>query len=300
MERVSSKEEARQALAEARRESKTVALVPTMGALHDGHLSLVRAACKRADYVCVSVFVNPTQFAPGEDFETYPRDMRRDLELLSAEGVDLVFTPSTDTMYAADAQVTVDPGPLARHWEGESRPTHFRGVATVVAKLFNIVRPNLAFFGEKDYQQLKIVQRLAHDLDMAVTVVACPIVRERDGLAMSSRNAQLDAEQRSQALALCEALEAAAEALAWGETDARALEREMVAEFDARPGVELEYAAVVDPETLEPLERVDETARAIVAGRVGDVHLIDNAPLRIHAEEKASGREPAKCPREES
>jgi len=270
-----------------------------MGALHEGHLSLVRAARKRASYVCVSVFVNPTQFAPGEDFESYPRDLSRDLELLAAEGVDLAFTPGTEAMYASDAQVTVDPGPLAERWEGESRPSHFRGMATIVAKLFGIVRPDLAFFGEKDYQQLKIVERLVRDLDMAVTVVGCPTVRERDGLAMSSRNAYLDAEQRAQALALGEALEAAARALAWGETDARAIEREMAAEFDARPGAVLEYAAVVDPGTLEPLDRVDGAARAIVAGRVGSTRLIDNAPLRVAAEPVPAKRPPAACPREE-
>ncbi len=280
MERVTSKEECRQALAQARREGKTIALVPTMGALHEGHLSLVRAACKRAEYTVVSIFVNPTQFGPGEDFDAYPRDLEHDLDLLRAEGVDLLFTPTTDVMYASDAQVTIEPGPLASRWEGEVRPGHFAGVATVVAKLLNITRPNLAFFGEKDYQQLRIVERVVRDLDLCVTIVPCPIVRERDGLAMSSRNAYLSAEERSQATALCEALEAAAEALAWGERSAEALERRMAEEIAKRPAAKLEYAALVDPATLEPVATVEAPVRAILAVRVGNTRLIDNAALQ--------------------
>jgi len=279
MERVTSKEECRQALASARREAKTIALVPTMGALHEGHLSLVRAACKRADYTAVSIFVNPTQFGPNEDFAAYPRDLDHDLDLLRAEGVDLLFTPTTDVMYATDAQVTVDPGPLASRWEGEARPGHFGGVATVVAKLLNIVRPNLAFFGEKDYQQLRVIERMVRDLDLAVSVVPCPIVRERDGLAMSSRNAYLSPELRAESLALCEALEAAVQAVAWGETDAEAVLQAMRIEFAKRPLAVLEYVAVVDPVTLEPLTSVVAPARALVAARLGATRLIDNAAL---------------------
>lgn len=279
MERVGSKEEARQAVAGARREGKTVALVPTMGALHEGHLSLVRAACKRADYTCVSIFVNPTQFGPGEDFEAYPRDLEHDMTLLRAEGVDLLFTPSTGAMYAADAQVVVEPGPLAARWEGEVRPGHFAGVATVVAKLLGIVRPDLAFFGEKDFQQLRIIERMVLDLDIATTVVPCPIVRERDGLAMSSRNAYLGPEERAQALALSEALEAAARALAWGESGAGVLAAAMAEEIAAHPLVQLDYAAVVDAATLEPLDRVAGPARALIAARVGTTRLIDNVAL---------------------
>lgn len=279
MERVTSKEEARQALASARREAKTIALVPTMGALHEGHLSLVRAACKRADYTAVSIFVNPTQFGPNEDFAAYPRDLEHDLDLLRAEGVDLLFTPTTDVMYATDAQVTVDPGPLAARWEGEARPGHFGGVATVVAKLLNIVRPNLAFFGEKDYQQLRVIERMVRDLDLAVNVVPCPIVRERDGLAMSSRNAYLSPEERAESLALCEALEAAVQAVAWGETDAEAVLQAMRIEFAKRPLAVLEYVAVVDPATLEPVSDLGVPARALVAARLGATRLIDNAAL---------------------
>ncbi len=279
MERVTSKEEARQALGAARREGKRTGLVPTMGALHDGHLSLVRASCKRADYTVVSVFVNPTQFGEGEDFQAYPRDLERDMSLLAAEGVDLVFAPSAAVMYAVDAQVSVEPGPLARLWEGASRPDHFAGVCTVVAKLFSIIGPDLAFFGEKDYQQLRIIERMTRDLDFATGIVGCPIVRERSGLAMSSRNAYLSAEERTEALALCQALEAAAQTVAWGETDVAQIEAAMAAEFESHPLVELEYAAVVDPRTLEPLGTLETSARAIVAARVGSTRLIDNAAL---------------------
>jgi pantoate--beta-alanine ligase len=279
LERVASKAEARRAAADARAESKTTALVPTMGALHEGHLSLVRAACSRADYVAVSVFVNPTQFAPGEDYESYPRDLEADLQLLAAEGVDLVFTPSAGVMYEPDASVTVDPGPLAERWEGEVRPGHFAGVATVVTKLLSIFRPDLAFFGEKDYQQLQVVRRLVTDLDLGAAVVACPIVRDRDGLALSSRNVRLSADERVAALRIPAALEAAAEALAWGEVEARALEREMLARFMGVQDLFLDYAVVADPETLEPLDTVDGPARVLIAARVGDVHLIDNCAL---------------------
>ena len=281
IERISSKSEMRSAIAEAQRDGKTVGLVPTMGALHAGHLSLVHAACHRCDIVAVSVFVNPTQFGPSEDFERYPRRVEADIELLSAEGVELVFTPSVEEMYGAGALVTVDPGPLALRWEGEVRPGHFAGAATVVAKLFSIVRPDLAFFGEKDFQQLAIIKRLALDLDLGVGVVGCPIVRDADGLALSSRNAFLSAEDRDRALALCEALEAAARALAWGERGGETLAIIMREAAGARaPGaLTLDYAAVIDPETLAPVATVDRPARAIIAGRVGSTRLIDNCAL---------------------
>ncbi len=281
IERIASKSEVRSAIAEARREGKTIGLVPTMGALHEGHLSLVRAAAARTDLVAVSIFVNPTQFAPGEDFERYPRRIEADLELLEAEGVEIAFTPSVDVMYGTGAQVTVDPGPLATRWEGEIRPGHFSGMATVVAKFLNVVRPDLAFFGEKDFQQLRIVERMVADLDLGVGVVACPIIRDRHGLALSSRNAYLTDDERSAALALPAALEAAAAALAWGEASGAALEAAMRAAVAEHAGdaVSLDYAAVVDPETLEPLALVDRRARAIIAGRVGATRLLDNCQL---------------------
>ncbi len=285
MEKVVSKEEARQAIADAVREGRTIAFVPTMGALHEGHLSLVRAAKrKRAAYVVASVFVNPSQFGESTDFESYPRDLARDASLLAAEDVDLLFAPTAEVMYGpgggrAPGAATVDPGPLGDIWEGRSRPGHFVGVATVVAKLFGILRPQLAFFGEKDYQQLRIVEKVVRDLDIATTIVACPVVRDRDGLALSSRNALLGPGDRTDALALYAALQAAEAALAQGEASADALEALMAAEFTARPGAELDYAVVVDPLTLAPMSVVDRPARALVAGRVGSVRLIDNAPL---------------------
>jgi len=281
IERISSKSEMRAAVAEARREGKTVGLVPTMGALHLGHLSLVHSACERTDIVVASIFVNPMQFGPGEDFARYPRRVEGDIELLAAEGVELVFTPSVEEMYAPGPHVTVDPGPLAARWEGEVRPGHFAGVATVVTKLFSIVRPDLAFFGEKDFQQLAVIKRLALDLDLGVGVVGCPVLRDATGLALSSRNAFLSAEDLDHALALSTALEAAAHALAWGERGGEAIAFAMrEAAADKAPGaLTLDYAAIVDPETLEPLIRVDGPARAIIAGRVGSTRLIDNCAL---------------------
>lgn len=279
MERVSSKAEARGAVQAARREGKRVALVPTMGALHDGHLSLVRAACARAEYVVVSVFVNPTQFGPGEDFEAYPRDIERDMALLKAEGADLVFTPTPQVMYSQDAAVTVEPGPLGGMWEGAVRPTHFSGVCTVVTKLFSVVGPDLAFFGEKDYQQLQIVKQMTRDLDLPVKVVGCPIVRECDGLAMSSRNAYLGAEERTAATVLYRALRTAETLALGGERDAAAIAAAMRETIATEPLAALDYAELVDPATLEAATSLDAPARAIVAVRIGATRLIDNMAI---------------------
>lgn len=282
MERLISKGEVRAAVAEARRESKRIALVPTMGALHDGHLSLVRAARERADYVIASIFVNPTQFGPGEDFAAYPRDLDRDLDLLGAEGVDLAFTPTPEVMYATDAQVSVDPGPLGDVLEGVVRPGHFRGVCTVVAKLLAIAQPDLAFFGEKDFQQLTIVRRMARDLDFPVRVVACPTVRECDGLAMSSRNAYLSRDERAAATVLYRALRTAETLALGGERDATVLSEAMRVTVAEEPGVELDYAVVADPATLVALETLsDQPARALVAARVGATRLIDNLAVEV-------------------
>lgn len=279
MERLASKEEVRQAIGAARREGKRIALVPTMGALHEGHLSLVRAACSRADYVAVSIFVNPAQFGAGEDYESYPRDMARDAGLLAAEGVDALFAPSASVMYAADAEVTVDPGPLGELWEGAVRPGHFRGVCTVVAKLLSIVRPDLAFFDEKDFQQLVIVRRMVRDLDLAVRVEACPVVREHDGLALSSRNAYLAADERAAATVLYRALRSAETLALGGECDAPALAdamRELVA---CEPLATLDYAAVVDRVTLAETDALEAPARALIAARIGATRLIDNLAI---------------------
>lgn len=281
IERVATKREMRAAIAAARTAGQSVGFVPTMGALHDGHLSLMRAAAARCDLVVASIFVNPTQFGPGEDFERYPRQLDADSELLGASGVHLVWTPSTEEMYAPSPQVSVDPGPLAARWEGAIRPGHFTGVATVVTKLLSVVRPDSAFFGEKDYQQLAIVRALVRDLDLGVDIVGCPIVRDPDGLALSSRNAYLSARERHAGLGLAHALWAAASDVLLGERDGRALEAAMRAAAARHAGDQLvlDYAAVVDAETLEPLTSLDRTARAIIAGRVGATRLLDNVAL---------------------
>ena len=208
--------------------------------------------------------------------------MEEDLALLESEGVDVVFVPSAESMYQYGTDVAIDPGDIASRWEGALRPGHFSGVATVVAKFLNLVDPDLAFFGEKDYQQLKVIDRMTRQLDFRVTIVGCQTVRAHDGLALSSRNANLSADERAVALGLAEALEAAAKAVAWGATDVAAIEaemREVLAPY-VEAGLNLDYAAVVDPDTLEPLETLLGEARAIIAGRVGTVHLIDNCALK--------------------
>ncbi len=283
IERTVTKAGARAAVEAARCSGMTVGFVPTMGALHDGHLSLVRAAAEECDYVVASIFVNPTQFAPGEDFERYPRRIECDTELLAADGVDLVWTPTVDEMYGADADTTVHPGRLAERWEGAVRPGHFDGVATVVAKLLGVVAPDVAFFGEKDYQQLTIVRRLVRDLDIAVEIRGCPIVRDADGLALSSRNSYLSADERAAGLALPIALDAAKAAVAAGERDSARIEAVMCAAAAAHAGdsLLLDYAAVVEPTTLEPLACIETAARAIIAGRLGATRLIDNCELAV-------------------
>jgi len=254
-------------------------LVPTMGALHEGHLSLVRAARERCDLVAASIFVNPTQFAPGEDFAKYPRSFERDCELLQKEGVALLFAPSAEEMYPAGAVTWVEVEGISDRLCGRSRPGHFRGVSTVVAKLFHVVEPDVAFFGQKDAAQLAIIRRMVVDLMMPVEIVACAIVREADGLAMSSRNAYLDELQRQQALVLYRSLTAARELFERGERGARALEEAGKRVFAGEPAVRLDYLEIVDPETLEPLRIVTRRALVAVAGFVGSTRLIDNLVL---------------------
>ncbi|QYJ15473.1 Pantothenate synthetase [Rubrobacter xylanophilus DSM 9941] len=270
-----------------RKEGEIVGLVPTMGALHEGHLSLVRRAREECGKVVVSVFVNPTQFGEGEDFERYPRNLERDRRLLGEAGCDAVFAPAVEDMYgggttdlSSGERVFVEAGRLGELWEGEERPGHFRGVATVVAMLFNAAEPDRAYFGEKDYQQLKVIQKMVRDLLFGVKVVPCPTVREPDGLALSSRNAYLSPQERRAAGALWRALREAAERARSGERDARRLERAMEEVCRAEPLVRLQYAAVVDAETLERLGALgDRPARALIAAHVGETHLIDNAAL---------------------
>lgn len=263
------------------RQGKTVAFVPTMGALHEGHLSLVRRGKELADEVWASVFVNPTQFGPGEDFERYPRNLERDVELLTREGATLVFAPSVKEMYPRPPEVQVTLPVLSQHLCGAHRPGHFSGVALVVAKLFNIVQPEVALFGAKDFQQAVIIRRLVEDLNFPVRIEVVPTVREADGLAMSSRNSYLNESERQQALALWRALAAAQAAIAGGERRGAELERLMLAQLRQRPGVRAQYVAAVDPETLAPVDMVAGRVLLAIAAYVGTTRLIDNLVVEV-------------------
>jgi pantoate--beta-alanine ligase len=263
----------------ARSGGKKLALVPTMGAVHGGHLSLVRRAKEECQAVVVSIFVNPTQFGPGEDEARYPRDLAGDLVTLGPLGVDVVFSPSVVEMYPQGFETFVEPGQSAASLEGACRPGHFRGVATVVSKLLNIVRPDFAYFGQKDFQQTLVVRRLIKDLNLDVQVVVCPIVREPDGLAKSSRNAYLSAPDRKAALVLHRSLRRAEELFRAGGARADRVLNEMRAVFSAEPRAKLEYAAVVEPVRLEPVEVITPGCVALVAARLGTTRLIDNVFL---------------------
>jgi pantoate--beta-alanine ligase len=263
----------------ARREGKSLGLVPTMGALHEGHLSLVRAAKAQCDLVAASIFVNPLQFGPNEDLAKYPRTFDRDRELFTQEGVDLIFAPSVEEMYPAGAVTYVTVEGLSDKLCGRSRPGHFRGVTTVVSKLFNIVEPDWAFFGQKDAAQSTIIRRMVRDLNIPVEVVVCPIVREPDGLAMSSRNAYLSREQRRSALVLYRSLMAVQERFDQGERKVHALIEAGSRVFAQEPSVRLDYFEIVDPETLEPVDDLSRPVLVAVAAFVGKTRLIDNVLL---------------------
>ena len=272
------------ALIDVRSRGGRVALVPTMGALHEGHASLMREArgvVTAADALVVSVFVNPLQFGPGEDLDRYPRTVDADLEICTREGADIVFAPSVDEVYpGGQPQVTVDPGPLATLLEGVARPTHFRGVLTVVAKLLGLVRPDVAVFGEKDYQQLTLIRRMVADLCIRVDVVGAPTVREPDGLALSSRNRYLSASERQAALALSAALRAGA---GQGAAGPDAVRRSALDVLSAADGVDLDYLELTDP-SLGPAPARGE-ARLLVAARVGSTRLIDNTAVTLDLED---------------
>jgi len=250
-----------------------------MGALHEGHLSLVRAAKKRCDTVAVSIFVNPTQFGPTEDLARYPRTFERDCQMLKKEGVAIVFAPSAEEMYPKGETTWVTVEGLSERLDGRSRPGHFRGVTTVVSKLFHIVEPDVAFFGQKDAAQLAIIRRMVLDLNMPVEIVGCPIVREPDGLAMSSRNAYLSADERKRALALRRSLLRVEEVFRAGERSAAKLVATATSVFAEEPQVRLDYFEVVDPETLEPVEKITGRTLCAVAAYVGSTRLIDNVVL---------------------
>ena len=271
----------RQAVCEARRAGKTVGLVPTMGALHEAHLSLIRAARERCSFVAVTIFVNPTQFGPGDDYEKYPRPVNGDLEACTSAGVDLVFAPCPETMYPRGSQTTVQVEGVTTGLCGPQRPGHFEGVATVVAKLFNILPADQAFFGEKDYQQLVVIRRMACDLNIPIEIVPCPTVREDDGLAMSSRNAYLSSEERTQAAGLSRALFAAAEHVRSGERDSAKITGEIRKEILAACAAEIEYVDIVDAESLVVMSTIDRPARICLAVRIGSCRLIDNVALDL-------------------
>ena len=257
----------------------SVGFVPTMGYLHEGHLELVRRARADNDVVVVSIFVNPTQFGPSEDFAQYPRDMGRDLALLEKEGTDLVFAPGVEEMYPPGSDTWVDVGKVTERLEGAARPGHFRGVATVVAKLFNMVQPHRTYFGQKDAQQVTVIKKMVADLDMNLEVIVVPTVRESDGLAMSSRNTYLNPEERKASLVLWNSLKLAQQLFGEGERNADRIREGMIALIGKEPLAKIGYVSVADPETLEELTKVEFSAVVSLAVHIGKTRLIDNVLL---------------------
>ena len=274
--------EARAWVSEQRRQGLRIGLVPTMGALHAGHVSLVERSVAECDRTILSIFVNPTQFGPGEDYERYPRTWERDLELATAAGAHAVFSPATTEMYGGPqqmAEIAIDPGRLAEPLCGAFRPGHFRGVATVVAKLFHIVQADAAFFGQKDAQQVIIIQNMVRELNFPIEIVVCPIIREQDGLALSSRNAYLSAEDRAKATVLSRALRQAEAACTSGLRDVSQLERQLLDTIGSVADARIDYARIVDRATLADISTITKSALAVVAVRFGVTRLIDNIIL---------------------
>ena len=277
-------EEARNAVAAWKKEGLRVGLVPTMGYLHEGHESLMQQAVKDNDKVVVSIFVNPTQFGPNEDLDSYPRDMEHDLERCKARGVALVFTPEAEMMYPSGSATTISVGGLTDGLCGRSRPTHFQGVATVVCKLFNIIKPDSSYFGQKDAQQLAVIKRMASDLNMTVEVIGCPIVREPDGLAKSSRNVYLTPEGRVAALVLNRSVRLAESMAQTGERSAQVIAMAMQALFDAEPLVKVDYIEIVDALTMQPVQTLKKETLVAVAAHVGKSRLLDNTVVQLSDE----------------
>lgn len=266
---------------ELRNKGKIIAFVPTMGYLHEGHLSLMREGRRRADIVIASVFVNPTQFGPQEDLASYPRDFERDCALMESAQVDIVFHPRAEDMYPDGFQSYVTVEKVSQPLCGRSRPHHFRGVATVVAKLFNIIKPHVALFGWKDFQQVVVIQRMVKDLNFDLEIVGCPTMREPDGLAMSSRNTYLSAEERKEALGLKQALDEASALVRGGEREAAAILARVRQVLSERPGIRLDYVELRHPETLENIERIEGPTLLAIAAYVGRTRLIDNCLLAV-------------------
>lgn len=262
-----------------RRDAKRIGVVPTMGALHDGHLSLLRRAKQDCNIAVATIFVNPTQFGPNEDLAKYPRSLESDLNALREHGCDFVFVPPADRVYRSGHSTFVETPSVAKRWEGELRPGHFRGVATIVLKLFHLIPAHVAYFGRKDYQQVAVIRTMVEDLNVPIRIEACATIREADGLAMSSRNRYLSKEDRVRALGLWLALARAQSSFASGEATGARLEEIMRVEL-TKSVDSIDYAAIVHPDTMEPLEIVDESAVAIIAARVGSTRLIDNMTLQ--------------------
>ncbi len=262
-----------------REKGHRIAFVPTMGYFHEGHLTLMRKARELGDVVVVSIYVNPIQFGPKEDFRDYPRDFERDVTMAAGVGVDIIFAPSDEEMYPEGFQTYVEVTEITRYLCGASRPGHFRGVTTVVAKLFNIVKPHIAVFGEKDYQQLKVIERMVRDLNMDVEIVGVPTVRESDGLAMSSRNVYLSEEERKSALSLVRSLEKARQLVEQGETDADKIVEAVKAFIKSYPHTEIDYVRLVDPETFQDVDSIQGQVMLALAVKVGKARLIDHAIL---------------------
>ena len=281
MKVITSIDKMKKAARRLKSQGKTIGFVPTMGFLHLGHLSLVRESCRRADKTVVSIFVNPIQFGPGEDFKDYPRDLKKDSELLEKEGVDYLFVPEPGEMYPEGYKTYVEVHELQNRLCGRSRPTHFQGVCTVVLKLFNIVNPDIAFFGQKDAQQAIIVKRMARDLNSDVAVEVLPTVREEDGLALSSRNIYLNQEQRKAALVLSRSLREAEAMVEKGEMNVAAILSRMKEIISKEPQARIDYIEIVDMEELKPLARIEKQALAALAVFLGRARLIDNKILRI-------------------
>lgn len=258
-----------------------IGFVPTMGYLHEGHLSLVRLAREKANKVVVSIFVNPLQFGPSEDYHVYPRDPKRDLDLLEKEKVDVVFMPDAEKMYPQNFQTFVEVSNLTKGLCGTYRPNHFRGVTTVVLKLFNIIKPHFAVFGEKDYQQLKVIQQMVRDLNLELDIISHPIVRERDGLAMSSRNIYLTEEERRSALSLYQALKLAERLIIGGERDVSKIKKLIQDYIEKFPYTKVQYVEIVDPETLEGVKEIKNNVLIALAVYVGKTRLIDNKLVKL-------------------
>jgi pantoate--beta-alanine ligase len=273
---ISDKDTVRALCEKNRRAGNRIGLVPTMGALHEGHLSLVRRAGELSDFVTVSIFVNPTQFGPREDFTTYPRDLERDVRLLETAGAHLVFAPDAASLYPEGYATWVTVERIADGLCGASRPHHFRGVATVVTKLFNIIRPDVAVFGRKDAQQAAIIRRMVRDLDLGIDIEIAPIVREPDGLAMSSRNRYLNPRERAEAVVLSRALSSAEELVRGGMTDAAAVKARVRGIIEKSPVAEIDYVEIVDPDDITPLDTISGDALLALAVRIGGTRLIDN------------------------